>query len=147
MPRRIDKGGNSVLTPGLGIKYEGPAGQLFVAGVVKDCYDHFAGALQYGFFKELSESSRWGFTFGVYMRETPISCETTQVGYSQFTECHDMDRYELKFQTSINGTVVDIIPMPFLHFSTALYKDPDLEVNFKLMSNVVLNEFAIAVPF
>ena len=147
MPRRIDKGGNSVITPGLGIKYEGSSGQMFVAGIVKDCYDHLAGALQYGFYSQLTNESRWGLTFGIYARETPVSCETTRVGNFQTTECHDMDKYDFKFQTLINGTVVDIIPMPFLHYSTLLYKDSDLAINFKLMSNFFLNEFAIAVPF
>ncbi|MNL58784.1 hypothetical protein D3C87_1824530 [compost metagenome] len=49
--------------------------------------------------------------------------------------------------TTINGRSVDIMPMPFFHFTTALYKDQDFQLDFKVMSNVILNEFGIAVPF
>jgi hypothetical protein len=147
MPRRLDKSGTGVITPGLGFKYEGEDGQMFVTGVVKDCYDNFAGALQYGFYSQLNQRTRWGLTFGVYMRETPLTCQTTQMGTFQTTECQEVDEFGIKLQTNVNGVLVDIIPMPFFHFSTALYKDPDLEINFKMMSNLVLNEFAIAVPF
>jgi hypothetical protein len=147
MPRRLDKNGNSVMTPGLGIKYEGADGSLFVVGMVKDCYDNLAGTIQYGLYSKLSRDSSWGASFGFYIRETPIFCETMNSGGFETQECFGLDEYKLKFQSSLNGYPIDIIPMPFLHFSTALYKDSDLEINFKLMTNFLLNEFAISVPF
>lgn len=147
MPRKIDENGDGVLTPGLGFKYEGSRGELLVGGLVKDCYDNLAGTLQYGFYSPLSRNSKWGLTFGLYVRETPVACETMDFAGSQVTECHQMDRYDFKFQTQVNGVPVDLIPMPFLHFSTALYRSRDLEINFKVMSNFVLNEFGVAVPF
>ena len=135
------------MTPGFGFKYEGREGDLFVAGLVKDCYDHLAGTLQYGFYRKYSNFTRWGLTFGVYVRETPLACSTSQFGLDQITECHPMDQYDLKFNALVNGEGIDIIPMPFFHYSTALYKDKDLQINFKVMTNLVLNEFGIAVPF
>ena len=61
--------------------------------------------------------------------------------------CYALDNYGAKFMTRINGRSVDIMPMPFFHFTTALYKSPDFQLDFKVMSNVILNEFGIAVPF
>ncbi len=147
MPRKMDKNGDSVITPGLGIKYEGPNGQLLVAGMVKDCYDNLAGAVQYGYYSTFGKSSSWGLTAGIYTRETPIYCEEIDYGSYKARECYSMDKYPWMYEAKINGTPIDIMPMPFFHYSTALYRDADLQINFKMMSNIFLNEFAIAVPF
>jgi hypothetical protein len=147
MPRKMDKDGSSVITPGIGFKYEGPQGDLFLMGLVKDCYDNFAGTIQYGFYSNISRFTRWGLSFGFYIRETPFNCETTQFGNTATTSCHEIDSYNLKFNAQINHDMIDIMPMPFFHFTTALYKDRDIQINFKLMSNVFLNEFGFSVPF
>jgi hypothetical protein len=94
---------------------------------------------------------------GVYARETPLSCQTTMATYqtgrgrtqtiTTGTSCSAMDSYPWKMMTTVNGESVDIIPMPLLHFTTALYKDSDVEIDFKFMGNFVLNEFGFAVPF
>lgn len=147
MPRKLDQAGDGVVTPGLGIKYEGSTGSLFVAGLVKDCYDNLAGALQYGFYSRLNQKTSWGLTAGLYIRETPITCEVSDYGYMQTTRCSSIDDLSNSFGFDIGGNLIDIIPMPFFHFSTELYKDRDLQINFKVMSNLLLNEFGIAVPF
>jgi hypothetical protein len=49
--------------------------------------------------------------------------------------------------TTINGESVDIIPLPFLHFSTALLKFREFELDVRVMSNFVLNEFGFSIPF
>lgn len=139
MPRKLDNGGNTVVTPGLGIQYVSDEGLMVLGAVVKDCYDGLAGTLQVGELFEVSDRTNWGVTFGIYARQTPLRCDST--------DCYEIDSYRLKFNSSVSGYPVDIIPMPFLHFTTALYKSREFQVDFKMMSNVVLNEFGIAVPF
>ncbi|WP_413294966.1 hypothetical protein ACLSU7_07635 [Bdellovibrio sp. HCB185ZH] len=132
MPRKMDGNGSTVITPGFGLEYVDQDGFLLLGAVVKDCYDGLAGTLQAGEMFQISDRTQWGLTFGVYARQTPP---------------RDIDGYRMKFLTSVNGHSVDIIPTPFLHFSTALYKSRDFRIDFKVMSNVVLNEFGFAFPF
>ncbi|MBO9668841.1 MAG: hypothetical protein J7501_18735 [Bdellovibrio sp.] len=147
MPRKMDGNGSTVMTPGFGLQYVGDRGLMLLAAFVKDCYDNPAGTLQIGEIFELSDRTNWGLTFGVYARQTPMSCSTWDNGSMTGTDCVELDTYRLKFMSTVNGHSVDIIPMPFLHFTTALYKSRDFRIDFKVMSNVVLNEFGVAVPF
>ncbi|MGE5085180.1 MAG: hypothetical protein ACM3MG_02705 [Bacillota bacterium] len=147
MPRKVDSGGNTVVTPGLGLQYVSDSGLLVLGAVVKDCYDNLAGTFQIGELFEISDRTNWGVTFGVYARQTPMKCTSYSDGFNTGTDCYELDSYRLKFNSSVNGYPIDIIPMPFLHFTTALYKSREFQVNFKVMSNIVLNEFGIAVPF
>ena len=146
-PRKIDNGGNTVVTPGFGIQYVSDSGLLLLGAVVKDCYDNLAGTLQIGEIFEVSDRTNWGVTFGVYARQTPMKCTSSSDGFNTSTNCYELDAYRLKFSSSVQGYPVDIIPMPFLHFTAALYKSREFQVDFKAMSNIVLNEFGIAVPF
>lgn len=147
MPRKQDDGGRMVQTPGIGLEYKGKDGFLLLGAAIKDCFDNLAGALQVGESFEISDRSSWGFTFGVYMRETPIACKTAYNYGLAEQYCYSIDNYAAKFVTRINGRSVDIMPMPFFHFTTALYKSASFRLDFKVMSNFVLNEFGIAVPF
>lgn len=147
MPRKQDGDGRMVQTPGFGLEYKGKDGFMLLGAAIKDCFDNLAGALQIGENFPISDQSSWGLTFGVYMRETPIACETAyNYGFAE-QHCFALDNYGAKFMTRINGRSVDIMPMPFFHFTTALYKSQDFQLDFKVMSNVILNEFGIAVPF
>jgi hypothetical protein len=147
MPRKQDGDGRMVQTPGFGLEYKAKDGFMLLGAAVKDCFDNLAGALQIGESFSISDRSSWGLTFGVYMRETPIACETAYNYGSAEQYCYQLDNYSAKFMTRINGHLVDIMPMPFFHFRTALFKSPEFQIDFKLMSNVILNEFGIAVPF
>lgn len=147
MPRKQDGDGRMVQTPGFGLEYKSKDGFMILGAAIKDCFDNLAGALQIGETFEISDRSSWGLTFGVYMRETPLACEIAyNYGFAE-QHCYALDNYGAKFMTRINGRSVDIMPMPFFHFTTALYKSPDFQLDFKVMSNVILNEFGIAVPF
>lgn len=144
MPGKIDNNGNMVMTPGVGLEYRGEGGLLIISAVVKDCYNDLAGTFQIGKYWELGKRTQWGLTMGVYARQTPLSCTYDYWGNKN---CINLDNYPYKFSATINNQPVDIIPMPFLTFSTALYKDNQFEVDFKVMGNVVLNEVGFAVPF
>ena len=144
MPGKIDGNGNMVITPGVGLQYKGDNGFLLIGAIVKDCYNDLAGTLQFGRYFELGKTTEWGITMGVYARQTPLSCTYDNFGNKS---CISLDNYPYKFSTSINNQPVDIIPMPFLTFSTALYKDNDVEIDFKVMGNIVLNEVGFSVPF
>lgn len=162
MNRKLDGDGRAVITPGLGLSYEGGDGGLLAlfAGF-KDCYDNLAGTLQLGQAFKVSASTSWGYTLGLYVRETPMSCETitsyqsinggpgrpTQMQTVTGQQCSSFDNYPWKSVILVNGESVDIIPMPFLHFSTALYKDHDFQIDLKIMTNYVLNEVGIGIPF
>lgn len=148
MPRKLSGGGQTVMTPGVGLQYVSDGGFLALGGILKDCYDNFAGLIQVGQMFKWGSRTLIGYSAGVYMRETPIECKTIMDRRGRkSTACEEFDAYQLKFMSSINGESVDIIPMPFLHFSTALYKDRDFEVDFKVMTNFALNEFGLAIPF
>ncbi|MFM6929704.1 MAG: hypothetical protein ACKOX6_14645 [Bdellovibrio sp.] len=147
MPRKMDHGGNMVVTPGAGIQYVSDHGLLILGAVVKDCYDNLAGTFQMGELFEISDRTNWGVTFGVYARQTPMKCTSSSDGFNTSTNCYELDAYRLKLSSSVQGYPIDIIPMPFLHFTTALYKSREFQVDFKVMSNIVLNELGIAVPF
>ncbi len=147
MPRKLDSG-QTVVTPGVGLEYVTPGGFLALGGVLKDCYDNLAGLIQVGQRFRLGESTSVGYSFGMYARETPVACKTTVTRSGRrITTCDEFDNYKLKWMTRINDSDVDLIPMPFLHFTTALYKDRDVEIDFKIMSNFALNEFGISIPF
>jgi hypothetical protein len=147
MPRKID-GGQTVVTPGVGLEYVSIGGFLMLGGVLKDCYDNLAGMIQLGQQFKFFSHTTVGYSLGIYARETPISCSTTvdRRGHKS-TVCDEFDNYQLKWLTSVNGESVDIIPMPFLHFTTALIRTHDFEIDFKLMTNFALNEIGFSVPF
>ncbi|WP_413577613.1 hypothetical protein ACLVWU_04315 [Bdellovibrio sp. HCB290] len=147
MPRKVDGKGNTVITPGVGLEYVAGNGLTLLAAFVKDCYDNPAGALQIGETFKVSDRTQWGVTFGVYARQTPKTCETYFDGRREVTECWEIDGYRMKFMSTLGGHSVDIMPMPFVHFTTALFKSRDFRLDFKVMSNFVLNEFGFAVPF
>ncbi len=76
MPRKLD-GGQTVVTPGVGLEYVSRGGFMMLGGVLKDCYDNLAGMIQVGQqFKVLSHTAV-GYSLGIYARETPIACSTT----------------------------------------------------------------------
>jgi|GEM_PF-4356730 hypothetical protein len=147
MPRKMDGDGRSVVTPGFGLEYRGPTGFLAIGAVIKDCYDNLAGTLQFGQNYELSDRVNFGVTMGVYARQTPYSCETYQEGRQMVTDCQQLDNYNWKFMSSVNGHDVDIIPMPFLHLSVAVFKSRYANVDLKVMSNFLLNEVGVGIPF
>jgi hypothetical protein len=147
MPRKQDGDGRMVQTPGFGLEYTAKDGFMLMGAAIKDCFDNLAGALQIGENFPISDRTSLGLTFGVYMRETPVGCDTAYNYGVAEQHCYQLDNYSAKFMTRINGRLVDIMPMPFFHFTTALYKSQDFQLDFKVMSNVILNEFGIAVPF
>jgi hypothetical protein len=167
MPRKLDPTGTSVATPGVGLAYEGHNGLLLLGALVKDCYDGLAGTLQVGQVFSFGRTTKLGYSMGVYMRETPMSCTTSSTGSASMaatdprrpgssglipftrtqTTCTTLDGFDWKFMTTINGESVDIIPLPFLHFSTALLKFREFELDVRVMSNFVLNEFGFSIPF
>lgn len=146
MPRKLDNG-QTVATPGVGLQYVSNGGLLLLSGMFKDCYDNFAGTFQIGQQFNLGTRTTFGYSAGLYVRETPIECQTKMDRSGRkTTSCEEFDQYQLKWMTSINHEWIDLIPMPFLHFSTALYKDRDVEVDLKIMTNFALSEFGIAIP-
>jgi hypothetical protein len=147
MPRKLDNG-QTVATPGVGLEYVSPGGFLALGGILKDCYDNLAGLIQFGQVFHLASHTTVGYSLGLYARETPVMCQTTTTRFGRkITTCDEFDNYQLKWMTQVNGEDVDIIPMPFLHFTTAIYRDRNVEVDFKVMSNFALNEFGISIPF
>jgi hypothetical protein len=146
MPRKLTNNGDMVATPGFGLEFKGDDGDLFVGAVIKDCYNNLAGTFQYGKYFKITKNTDWGITFGVYARETPMAC-TTKSYYpgTTTTSCHAMDSYSWKFLAHFNNEDVDIIPMPFLNFSTNLYKSETTRIDLKLMGNFILNEVGLSV--
>jgi hypothetical protein len=140
MPRKMVGSGDAVITPGIGLEYKGDSGFLAMGAAIKDCYNDLAGTLQVGEYWRINKNQIWGVTFGVYARETPLVC-------NGIGNCYDIDSYSLKFVTYVNGESVDIMPMPFIHYSYVLYKDKDIQINFKFMGNIALNEFGLDIPF
>jgi hypothetical protein len=168
MPRKLDDRGNTVATPGAGIQYESKFGFTLIGAMVKDCYDNLAGTIQIGKMFKIGRQTKLGLTMGVYARETPLTCTTTTrttFGPSSSSargsgpnsalsiqtisqpNCTALDGFDWKFVTTVNGESVDLIPLPFAHFSTALIKTRSIEVDFRVMSNFILNEFGISIPF
>ncbi len=163
MTRKLDSDGRMVVTPGFGFSYEGPGDGALLAMIagVKDCYDNFAGMFQIGQSYKVSSTTSWGYTLGLYVRETPMSCTSVttyqsingapgrpaamQVSSAQ--SCSEFDNYPWKSVAYLNGNPIDLIPMPFLHFSTALYKDANFQIDLKIMTNYVLNEVGFGIPF
>jgi len=131
MPRRVDGRGFGVMTPGLGFEYADPSGPMVQGAVFKDCYDGLAGTVQLGSFYRVDRDTRVGWSLGVYARQTPVTPDDLPWG----------------FQMTANGYPVDVIPMPFLHLSHRLVASRSFEMDLRMMSNVILNEFGIAVRF
>lgn len=146
MPRKVVDNGDVVVTPGLGLEYKDDNGFLALAAVVKDCYNNLAGTLQLGESFRITKSTDWGLTFGVYARETPMACEArSDYPGMMSTHCHAMDNYSWKFLAHFNNESVDIIPMPFLHLTTNIYKSRDIQIDLKIMGNLILNEVGFSV--
>ena len=161
MPRRLTDDGRFVATPGFGLEYENANSLDILAGAFKDCYDDLAGTIQIGQYMKLGKNTRLGYTVGLYIRQTPINCltETTVVstggghGHAppnqnsfSATSCGVEDNLPFRYTTIFNGQYVDIIPTPFINFSTSLY-DGSFKVDFKFLSNIYLNEFGLSFPF
>jgi len=146
MPRKVVSNGDVVVTPGFGLEYKADNGFLILGAIMKDCYNNLAGTFQLGESFRITKSTDWGLTFGVYARETPMACQTySDSPGTMTTSCHAMDSYNWKFLATVNNESVDIIPMPFLHLSTNIYKSRDLQIDLKLVGNFVLNEVGISV--
>lgn len=47
--------------------------------------------------------------------------------------------------TTLGGSYIDIIPSPFLSFSTRLY-DGAFKLDLKIMGNFYLNEVGLSIP-
>ena len=139
--RKVDPNGDVVITPGIGLEYKAANGFMILGAVIRDCYDNLAGTLQIGKKFRISRAADWGLSAGIYARETPLFCD--QYG----RDCREEQNVVPKFITYVNGESVDIIPLPFLHFSYTLYQDQDVEIRFKFMGNFALNEFGLEVPF
>ena len=140
IPRKLDGSGDVVITPGIGLEYKGQNGLLLQGAMIRDCYDNLAGSLQIGEKYQISRNADWGFSMGIYARETPIFCDAGP------DSCRSIDDYNVKFVTYVRGESVDIMPMPFLHYSYAIYRDRDVQIRFKYMVNIALNEFGIEIP-
>ena len=145
MPEKLVANGDAVATPGIGFQYKSPQGFLALGAMIKDCYYDLAGTLQLGEYYPVNRDSEWGWTLGVYSRQTPMVCSGpgSTIGNGG---CKMIDDYNWKWMTMVNGQSVDVIPMPFLHYSAVLYKDQDLETNLKLMGNFALNEIGLVIP-
>lgn len=139
--RKVDANGDVVITPGLGLEYRAANGFMILGAMIRDCYDNLAGAIQLGKAFRITRAAEWGISAGLYMRESPIFCDESG------RDCQEEENVVPKFVTYVNGEPVDVIPLPFLHFSYTLYEDPDLKVRFKFMGNFALNEFGLEVPF
>lgn len=160
MPRKLDSKGQSVITPGFGFEYKSGKSFDALAAFVKDCYDHYAGTFQVGQTFKMFKESEIGYTVGLYIRETPVSCytETTTVttgGHNHTppkknsftsTKCAFQDNLPLRYTLKSGNGFIDVIPSPFVNFSTKIYHG-DFDVNLKVMSNFYLNEFGLSIPF
>lgn len=160
MPRRIDDGGRSVVTPGVGLEYRGHETLNIVAAMIKDCYDSYAGTIQIGQSFKLTANTEYGYTLGLYIRETPVQCltqtETTSVPTGRrtppkintivTTTCAFSDNLPVRYIFQVNNSYIDVIPSPFFNVTTRVFSGP-FEMYLKLMSNYYFNEFGLVIPF
>jgi hypothetical protein len=138
MPRRIDRSANFVVTPGIGLEYQSDERVLLLLALVKDCFDNLAGTLQIGQSFYQTKNSNWAWSFGFYARQSPSICD--QQG------CSDIGGYPLTMKMQFNGYGIDVLPVPFLHYSREIYKDRGFQLNLKLMANFIFNEIGFEVP-
>ncbi len=168
MPRKLDPRGRSVATPGFGFEYEGEKSLDVLFAFVKDCYDNYASAMQVRQYFKLNESIKYGYTLGLYVRETPLNCYTQTTGSSNnggggtrpgpgsggpsrtnsfsTTTCEFADNLPFRYTFKSSGQYFDVIPTPFLNVSARLYHG-SFDVHLKIMSNYYLNEVGLAIPF
>jgi len=163
MPRKLDAGGRAVATPGFGFEYQGEKSLNAVFAFVKDCYNHYATALQVGQYFKINEAFHYGYTLGLYVRETPLNCYTRTTGSTgtgpgsrpgapsrtnsfTSTTCEFADNLPFRYTFKSSGQYFDVIPTPFLNVSARLYHGA-FDVHLKVMSNYYLNEVGLAIPF
>ncbi len=144
MPRKILANGDAVITPGFGLESISLSGLLFLSAVVKDCYDNLAGTIQVGQDYKLNRDSHLSISMGVYIRQTPLECDPK---FNPDGGCSLRDNLSARFVKKINDQWVDVIPMPFLHYSYSVYKDKDLEIKGKVIANFFVNEVGLEIPF
>ena len=160
MPRRLDPNGRSVVTPGLGIEYQGLSSFDALVAYIRDCYDHPAGTAQIGQHFHWGPAFDFGYTVGVYVRQTPISCLISTVTQTwggiggtplhtntfSRTRCQFQDNFPWRYTFKWGDNYVDFIPTPFLNFSVRLFHGP-VDVRLKFLSNYYLNEIGLQIPF
>ena len=160
MPRRMTADGRFVSTPGLGLEFQGHRGFEMALAFVKDCYDNPAGAIQVGQHWRVGTGWDVGYSFGLYVRKTPILCMTSKVTTTMqgrrgqptrtntltSTRCAFQDNLPLRYTTRAGGGYMDIIPTPFLHASARVYHGA-FDIYVKAISNFYLNEFGLSIPF
>ena len=144
MPRKLVANGDAVVTPGLGIQSVSEGGFLMLGALVKDCYDNMAGTFQIGQDFKLSKESHLALSAGFYIRQTPLNCDAS---FNLNGGCSLRDKMSSYFVKKLGDQWVDVIPMPFIHYSYSIYKDRDLEVKGKIIANFLLNEVGLEIPF
>ena len=144
MPRKLIANGDAVITPGFGLEKISASGLLLMSAVVKDCYDNLAGTLQVGQDYRLSRDSHLALSVGFYIRQTPLDCDPQ---FNPDGGCSLRDEMSSRFVKKINSQWVDVIPMPFVHYSYSFYKDKDLEIKAKVIANFLVNEVGLEIPF
>lgn len=160
MPRRLDPNGRSVATPGLGVEFQALNSFDALVAYIRDCYDHPAGTAQIGQHFHWGPAFDFGYTAGLYVRQTPISCLISTVTQTwggvggtplhtntfSHTRCQFEDNFPWRYTFKWGDNYVDFIPTPFLNFSVRLYHGP-VDVRVKFISNYYLNEVGLQIPF
>lgn len=144
MPNRMVGNGDSVATPGVGFQYVNADGAMILAAYVKDCFNNSAATIQFGEMYKVDSDMTWGWSFGFYARETPYVCS---VGINGKKDCFPIADFPLKMNMKMGTTPVEVMPMPFLHYTYRMFSSEDFKVDLKLMANFFINEVGVEIPF
>lgn len=123
MPRKLTTDGHLVWNPGLFVNFRNELGLFLSGGVIKDCYDNWAGYALAGREWIVKPWFRWGLIGGLYGRQLPNVIRNQEDGSTVIIE-DALNRLSVVFNGT-DGPAFGVVPMagPYINFSAPLVKN------------------------
>lgn len=137
MPRRITDDGRFVWNPGLFVNYRNERGLFVSGGMVKDCYNNWAGYALAGREWIIESWLRWGLIGGLYGRQLPNVVQHRSDGSTVIIE-DALNRISVVFNGT-DGPTFGIVPMagPYVNLAAPVVKEK-VDVEWMTFGTAVL---------
>jgi hypothetical protein len=142
MPRKLDKSGYFVHTPGFSLLYRYEQEQM--GGIIiQDSFGNMATGFGWGFYKDLSEHFQIGFVTGLYIRESIEKCHRLSDGDTTcIKRSYDIP---VKFQVGGGGSKTDIAPMLAGTFNYFLPLGKQFYLDFSVLTAIYISLVTVGI--
>jgi hypothetical protein len=144
MPRKIDRNGHFVMTPGFLLNYRYKNEQMGFM-IIQDSFGNAAAGAAWGMHFVGARNFRYGFVAGIYARESVEKCHALSNGRTTcITHSNDIP---LKFKVGKAEDKVDIAPIVAgtLNYFIPLTKNFQIDIGF--MSAFYISLLSVGIRF